>query len=334
MRLLEYFWYRIRPVHLLLIPLSLLFGIVAGARRAAYRRGWLASERMSVPVIVVGNITVGGTGKTPAVLWLVQLLRSAGYRPGIVTRGYGGSEELHEVKTSGDPAQSGDEPLLLARRSEVPVFAGRARAATARALLNAYPQCNVIVSDDGLQHYALARDIELAVVDSERKFGNGWLLPAGPLREPVARLRSVTAVIVNGEEQLNDVAAPRYAMRVTGAVFRNLVDAGKQTTAEELRGQPLHAIAAIGDPGRFFAHLARMSLTFRPHPFPDHFAFTSDDLAFAGEQTVLMTEKDAVKCAAFAKPSWWSLPIEAQIDPALGQLILAKLRSLHGRQAA
>jgi tetraacyldisaccharide 4'-kinase len=334
MRLLEYFWYRIRPVHLVLIPLSVLFGVLAALRRAAYRLGWLHSERVRVPVIVVGNITVGGTGKTPVVLWLIELLRASGYRPGIVTRGYGGNEQLQPVRTDSDPQRSGDEPLLLARRTGVPVFAGRARAAAARTLLQVHPECDVIVSDDGLQHYALARDIELAVIDGEREFGNGWLLPAGPLREPVSRLRYVNAVVVNGESELAEVPAPRYRMDIAGIVFRNLRDPRQQASAADLRDRPLHAIAAIGHPARFFSHLERMSLQFRRHPFPDHFPFAAGDLAFAGDETVLMTEKDAVKCTAFAKASWWYLPVEAEVDPALGQLILAKLRSRHGRQAA
>jgi tetraacyldisaccharide 4'-kinase len=334
MRLLEYFWYRLRPAHLVLIPLSILFGTVAALRRAAYRSGWLHSERVRVPVIVVGNITVGGTGKTPLVLWLTALLREAGNRPGVVTRGYGGSEQLQEVRSDSDPRQTGDEPLLLARRSQVPTFAGRARAAAARMLLAAHPECDVIISDDGLQHYALARDIELAVVDVERRFGNGWLLPAGPLREPLRRLAQADAVVVNGGSDLDGVPAPRYGMRIEGSVFHNLRDPQQRVTAADLQDRPLHAVAAIGNPARFFAHLERMSLQFRPHPFPDHFAFSAEDLAFAADETVLMTEKDAVKCAAFAKASWWYLPVDAVVDPALAQLILTKLRLRHGRQAA
>jgi tetraacyldisaccharide 4'-kinase len=333
MHLLEYFWYRIRPVHAVLIPLSLLFATLVAARRKAYALGWLKRERMPVPVIVVGNISVGGTGKTPVVLWLVDALRAHGYHPGVVTRGYGGTERLQEVRADSDPAQAGDEALLLAQRAAVPVFAAANRTDAARALLAAHPHCDVIVSDDGLQHYALARNIELAVVDSERQFGNGWLLPAGPLREPIARLKSVHAVVVNGEGELPDIPAPRYCMRLTGSVFRNLCD-GRQADATQFMDRPLHAIAAIGHPARFFSHLEQLKLRFRPHPFPDHFPFSADDLAFTGEDSVLMTQKDAVKCAAFAKPGWWYLPVDADIDPALTQMILAKLRSLNGRQAA
>ena len=334
MPLLEYFWYRLRPVHLVLIPLSVLFGTFAALRRAAYRLGWLHSEHVGIPVIVVGNITVGGTGKTPLVLWLIDLLRKSGYHPGIVTRGYSGSERLQQVSSDADPRDTGDEPLLLARRANAPVFAGRKRAAAALQLLRAHPECDVIVSDDGLQHYALARDIELAVVDGERRFGNGWLLPAGPLREAVGRLKSVHAIVVNGEAELDVVTAPRYRMRVCGTVFRNVGNPQEQARAAQFINRPLHAVAAIGNPARFFSSLESLGLQFRRHPFPDHFAFGADDLVFAGDETVLMTEKDAVKCTAFAKASWWYLPVEAEVDPALGQLILTKLRLRHGRQAA
>lgn len=333
MRVLEHFWYRVRPAHVVLFPLSLLYGAVVAVRRALFRRGWLRSERLPVPVIVVGNISVGGTGKTPLVVWLADLLQEAGFHPGIVTRGYGGTQRLQEVRPDSDPAAAGDEPVLLARRSDVPVFAGRKRAEAARALLNAYPCCDVIISDDGLQHYALARDIETVVVDGERKFGNGWLLPAGPLREPVRRLTSVDAIVVNGGE-LAQTRAPQYRMGLKGESFRNLLNPGVVASPGDLRGKTLHAIAGIGNPRRFFAWLQQLGLQFRAHPFPDHFAFGADDLLFAGGDTVLMTEKDAVKCGAFARENWWYLPIEAEVDPALGNLILAKLRSLNGRQAA
>lgn len=333
MPVLEHFWYRVRPAHVVLYPLSLVFGAVASARRALFRLGWLRSERMPVPVIVVGNISVGGTGKTPLVVWLADRLREDGFHPGIVTRGYGGTEQLQEVKPDSNPAAAGDEPVLLARRCDVPVFAGRNRPAAARALLDAYPYCDVIISDDGLQHYALARDIEAAVVDGERKLGNGWLLPAGPLREPARRLALVDAIVVNGG-QLKQPAVPQFRMGLKGEQFRNLLNPGFVAAPGDLRGRTLHAIAGIGNPGRFFALLQQQGLEFQAHPFPDHFHFCADDLLFAGDDTVLMTEKDAVKCRAFARENWWYLPIEAEVDPALGNLILAKLRSLNGRQAA
>jgi tetraacyldisaccharide 4'-kinase len=330
---LEHFWYGIRPAHLVLIPLCWLFGAVVAVRRWLYRVGALHGERMPVPVIVVGNITVGGTGKTPSVLWLVDCLQEHGYRPGILTRGYGGSENLQQVKPDSDPTRAGDEPVLLAKRAGVPVFACRDRAQAARALLASHPGRDVLVSDDGLQHYGLARDVEIAVVDGERRFGNGWLLPAGPLREPVCRLASVDAVLVVGNSALPAVHAPQFLANLAGDSFENLLNPEFRVSAVHLRDKTLHAVAGIGNPQRFFAQLQRMGLTFRAHPFPDHFRFGPDDLAFAGDDVVLMTEKDAVKCCAFARENWWSVPVEAEVDPALGDLILAKLRSLHGRQA-
>ena len=331
---LEHFWYRIRPAHLVLFPLSLLFGVVVAVRRWLYRVGGLHCTRMPVPVIVVGNITVGGSGKTPSVLWLVDCLQERGYTPGIVLRGYGGSESLQEVRPDSDPARAGDESVLLAKRTGVPVFAGRDRAQAALALLAAHPGRDVLVSDDGLQHYGLARDIEIAVVDGQRRFGNGWLLPAGPLREPVGRLASVDAVLVHGDGELSALRAPQFLAKLTGDSFQNLLNPDFRVAAPDLRDRVLHAVAGIGNPPRFFAQLQRMGLTFRAHPFPDHFRFSADDLAFAGDDVVLMTEKDAVKCNAFARENWWYLPVEAEVDPALADLVVAKLRSLHGRQAA
>jgi len=332
MSVLEHFWYRRRPAHLLLYPLSLTFGALAAARRALYRIGLLQGEQLSVPLIVVGNITAGGTGKTPLVLWLCEFLQESGHRPGIVTRGYGGSETLQEVGVDGDPAQTGDEPLLLARRSGLPVFAARDRVAAARALLAAYPDRSVIVSDDGLQHYRMRRDIEIVVIDGERGLGNGWLLPAGPLREPPSRLERVDAIVINAGD--DDARLPGFRMRLTGRRFQNLLNPAVHLLASELEDRPLHAVAGIGNPARFFATLHALGLRFRPHPFPDHFRYRADDLAFAGEETLLMTEKDAVKCTAFARENWWSLPVEAEVDAGFGAAILAKLRGIHGRKAA
>src|SRR5215475_10730150 len=269
MHALEHFWYRMRPAHLLLIPLSLLFAAATALRRWLYRAGALQTDPLPVPLIVVGNITVGGTGKTPCVLWLVDRLVEHGYRPAIVTRGYGGSEKLQEVRPDSSPASAGDEAILLARRSGVPVLAGRDRARAAQSALVAHPDCNVLVSDDGLQHYRLARAIEIAVVDGQRKFGNGWLLPAGPLREPVQRLTCVDAVLVSGDRALPAVRGPQFLMKLTGEVFRNLLNPHVSTSAAGLRERPVHAVAGIGNPQRFFSRLQRMGLNFRAHPFPD-----------------------------------------------------------------
>lgn len=334
MRLSDHFWYRIRPAHLVLIPASLLFGLAVHLRGLLYRRGWLRIERLPVPVVVVGNITAGGTGKTPLVLWLAGWLRAHGWRPGIVTRGYGGSATLQEVTPQSDPARVGDEPLLLARRSQLPVYVGRDRAAAARALLAAHPACDVVITDDGLQHYRLARDIEIAVVDGERRFGNRWLLPAGPLREPVSRLGRVDAIAINGGSFLDGVRAPQYSMRLQGATFRSLRDPRLSAPPERFRDVAVHAVAGIGNPQRFFRQLRSLGLDVRPHPFPDHYAFAADDLAFAGDEPVLMTEKDAVKCLGFVRDNYWYLPIDADVDPQLAQRVADLLKSPHGPQAA
>jgi tetraacyldisaccharide 4'-kinase len=323
--IIDLFWYRIRPAHLILYPLSLLFRAGVALRRLLYRNGALGTQRLPVPVIVVGNVTVGGTGKTPLVLWLAELLLGAGYRPGIVTRGYLGSEKLQEVRASSDPIQAGDEPVVLARRSRGPVFASRDRVAAGRALLAAHPECDVLISDDGMQHYRLARDIEIAVIDGERGLGNGLMLPAGPLREPSARLRRVDAVVFNGE-RLGGLPTG-FEMRLAGGMFTNLLNPEVSRTPGEFRGLRLHAVAGIGNPQRFFRALSVLGLSFNAHPFPDHYAYSRTDLEFPDAEAVLMTEKDAVKCSSFAQDNWWYLPVEAQVDPALGELILAKLRS-------
>jgi tetraacyldisaccharide 4'-kinase len=323
---LEHHWQRITLVSALLYPLSLLFRAVVALRRAAYERAILKSERLPVPVLIVGNITVGGTGKTPLVLWLAQFLVEHGFRPGIVSRGYGSAaRKPHAVSPEANPARVGDEPVLLARRSGCPVWVGADRSATARALLNAHPACNAIVSDDGLQHYRMHRDVEFAVIDGARRLGNGCMLPAGPLREPTSRLRSVDAVVIN------DAAGPldnskAFGMRLEGAEFRNLLNPDHVVGPEHFRDQRVHAVAGIGYPPRFFGHLRDLGIGFEAHAFPDHHAYTAQDLSFADAEAVLMTEKDAVKCAAFASEQHWALPVDAVPDAALGELVLRKLR--------
>jgi tetraacyldisaccharide 4'-kinase len=266
------------------------------------------------------------------VLWLAELLAGAGYRPGIVTRGYGGSEDVQEVPDDADPARAGDEAVLLAQRSRCPVWAGRDRVAAGRALLRHHPDVNVIISDDGLQHYRLARDIEIVVIDGERRFGNGMLLPAGPLREPRRRLRSVDAVAVNGGSL--DGLPHAFGMRLTGEVLVNLKNRVLVRLPRDFAGVTLHAIAGIGNPQRFFGTLVDLGLQFAAHAFPDHYAFRPEDLELPGAEAVLMTEKDAVKCAAFAREHFWFLPVEARVDTALGDLILDRLKTRHGPQAA
>ncbi|MBS1230512.1 MAG: tetraacyldisaccharide 4-kinase [Proteobacteria bacterium] len=317
-------WYQ-RPLAcalFALLPISWLFRLLVSVRRGLYRGALLRSYRLPVPVIVVGNLTVGGSGKTPLVLWLTQRLREAGWRPGIISRGYrGAAASGHAVTADGDPAQVGDEPLLLARRSGVPVHVGGDRVRTAQALLAAHPECNVIVSDDGLQHYRLQRTVEIAVFDA-RGAGNSQLLPAGPLREPLQRLSSVTAVVWNSlaevPEPLRGAARdlPQFAMRLCAQRFFALHDDQRHCAALDLVGKRLYAIAGIGDPARFFAQLAAQGLVFEAHAFADHHDYSAADLAFADDGVLLMTEKDAVKCAALTTREAWVLPVDAQLVAA------------------
>jgi tetraacyldisaccharide 4'-kinase len=318
---------RLAPALWLLLPLSWLFMGLAWLKKISSK-----SERLSVPVIVVGNITVGGAGKTPLTLWLARQLSERGWRPGIVSRGYGGNNALpRSVEPASIPAEVGDEPILLARRSAVPVWVGRNRAAAGRALLAAHPAVNVILCDDGLQHYRLARDVELAVFDG-RGAGNGWRLPVGPLRESFDRLTSVDAVICNGRRdgRIPDSLA-QFDMGLLAGTFYRLDEAQQTCCAARLAGKKLFALAGIGDPGRFFRTLEGLGLVFETHPFPDHHAYVAADLAFAKDGILLMTEKDAVKCAGLTVGETWVLPVEAELSPALIDLILEKLR---GRQAA
>lgn len=318
-------WQTRGPLAVLLLPVAALFAVVSALRRLAYRCKLLRSEEMDVPVIVVGNITAGGTGKTPLVLWLAQFLAARGKRPGIISRGYGSARsDSRAVPANGNVADYGDEPCLLAQRSNCPVWVGTDRAATARALRTAHPEVDVIISDDGLQHYRMARDIEIAVIDGARGLGNGWPLPAGPLREPASRLATVDAVVVNG----GDAAGPfphSVAMQLEGETFRNLLDARQAVTAAHFHGQPVYAIAGIGNPSRFFAHLQRLGLECTTRAFPDHHAYTAEDLQFAGDHAVVMTEKDAVKCAAFATTRHWALVVNAVPDESLGDTIITRL---------
>lgn len=325
---LERHWTRLSPLHLVLLPVSWLFGALVFLRQRLYRTGLLPSHRLPVPVIIVGNISVGGSGKTPLALWLVQQLLDAGWHPGIISRGYGGSATGPQaVVPYNSSVEVGDEPLLMAQRGLCPVWIGRDRVAAGQALLAAHPECDVILSDDGLQHYRLRRDFEIAVVDGARRFGNEQLLPAGPLREPVSRLRSVDAVVVNGGLH----AVGEFAMQLHGAQLYNLLNPSMQASVADFAGQRLHAIAGIGNPERFFRHLESLGLEIIRHPYPDHHPYTAADLDFGGIDAVLMTEKDAVKCAAFASEHCWVLRVDAQVDTFLTERILDKI---NGRQAA
>ena len=310
MKRLDHYWYTRSPWLLLLTPLSLLFRVVVSARRFAYRVGIKRSTRVSLPVIVVGNITVGGTGKTPLVVWLASYLREKGYAPGIVSRGYGGtaSHWPQQVRADSDPAVVGDEAVLLAAKTGCPMAVAPDRVAAAQALVD-QGACDVIISDDGLQHYALQRDIEIVVIDGVRRFGSGFLLPAGPLREPVKRLQQVDLVVVNG---LGDGDEHRMTLQQGDA--HNLQQPDKVRALQEFRSQRVHAVAGIGHPDRFFRSLEQAGLQLDTHTFPDHHAFGPADIRFGDGRAVIMTEKDAVKCCHFATQDDWYVPVEASLS--------------------
>ena len=315
--LLVRLWYGTHPLQLLLRPLSYLFGLIAALRRGAFQTGILRAYRAPVPVIVVGNICVGGVGKTPVVIDLIARLKADGWRPGVVSRGYGGqARQATPVTPQSDPVEVGDEPVLIAQRAQCPVVVAARRADAARLLVA--QGCNIIVADDGLQHYALARDFEIVVVDGERRHGNGWLLPAGPLREPQKRLNSVDLVLVSGHGASPDEHA------VSGQLgrARHLLT-GRRADLNEF--SEVHAIAGIGNPDKFFSALANAGLRVSAHAFADHHHFVAHDLHLPGDQAILMTEKDAVKCQAFRDSRCWAVEYDAHMPEAAWQFIRARL---------
>jgi tetraacyldisaccharide 4'-kinase len=313
-RWLQRAWYSPQPVWFF-IPLALLFWLLSSLRRGAYRHGMLSIASLPVPVIVVGNVSVGGTGKTPFILWLAAAFREKGYRPGIVTRGYGGTQRLARIVTvASDPREAGDEAVLLARRGGVPVAAGKDRVASALVLL-ASGKVDLILSDDGLQHYRLARDYEVALLDGERGLGNRWLLPAGPLRETEARLESVQQVVIKQVPGGSFTWPDALRMRLELGDAVSMQD-GKRRSLEEFKGQAVHAIAGIGNPGQFFSSLAAAGLRVEGRPLPDHAAISQPDVEFGDGQPVFMTEKDAVKCRGLELPRHWYVEATAVLDPA------------------
>jgi len=323
-------WYGSRPP-IWLLPLSWMFRLIVSARRLAYRNRWLRSRRLGVPVIVVGNITVGGTGKTPLVLTIVEVLKARGLRVGIVSRGYGAGRGADPVLVTPEKtaADVGDEPLLLAMRAAVPLAVGRDRVAAANLLL--HEGVNVIVSDDGLQHYQMARDLEIVVVDGMRGLGNGACLPAGPLREPPSRLKDSDMVVVNGAP--DPAFRNSVSMQLQPGPVRPVAGQAASRSLASFQGRPVHALAGIGNPARFFGMLQQAGLQLIQHPLPDHAKIAPADLWFGDDLDILMTEKDAVKCREFAAPRAWYVPVTASLDDAgrkrldqlLGHAIASKI---------
>jgi len=325
-------WLHRGPLALALWPLSLLFRLLAALRLALFRAGILKSDKLPVPVIVVGNIFIGGTGKTPLTIWLAEQLRAAGMRPGVISRGHGGAESApREVTPGADAREVGDEPLLIAARAGCPVVVGRRRVEAGRALLALHPDVDVLIADDGLQHYALQRDVEVVLFDG-RGVGNGWTLPAGPLREPPSRRRDFTVVntlaLTPGLEAA--VGGKAWQMRLAGRTAERLGDPGQRLPLSEFLGQRIVAAAGIGNPGRFFTMLRDEGLVIKTMPLPDHHDFLDDPFRGVTADVILVTEKDAVKCRQLENinndPRLWVVPVAAQIDAALAAHIVEKCR--------
>ncbi|MBC7414522.1 MAG: tetraacyldisaccharide 4'-kinase [Herminiimonas sp.] len=338
-------WMRRGVVPCLLWPVSLLFAALVMLRRAFYRIAIFKTVQLPVPVIVVGNLFVGGTGKTPLTIWLVEMLRNAGFHPGVISRGYGSAEQgARRVMAGSSPRQVGDEPVLIAQRTGCPVMVGRDRVAAGLALLSAHPEVDVILSDDGLQHYRLGRDIEIVLKDS-RGDGNGWLLPAGPLREPRSRRRDFSIVNVGTaapaatalQLQLHRPSRMRgdaILMWLEAPLAEQLIDRTQRTTlaaiAAAVPAPGIVAAAGIGNPARFFATLSAAGLVFEPLPLPDHHDFNDTTFAGCDADLILITEKDAVKCSEIAAlasdPRLWVVPVSARIAAPFADNILERLR--------
>ena len=305
---LQAIWYTRHPIAMALAPLGWAYRAVGAARQAAYASGLLASYSADVPVVVVGNITSGGTGKTPLVIWLVDYFRSLGYFPGVVARGYRGRAKSwpQQVRPDSDPVVVGDEPIVIARRAQCPVAVGPRRGEAVDALLR-YADCDIVISDDGLQHYALERNYEIAVIDGVRRMGNGRCLPAGPLREPTSRLESVDLIVTNGIAGRGE-----FGMKYIATHAHN-IDGSESLELSKFAPKEVHAVAGIGHPERFFSMLRSKGFRVIPHPFRDHAQFRQSDLDFGDGLPIMMTEKDAIKCEYLEVPRCWYIPITAEL---------------------
>ena len=324
-------WYGTAKPALWLRVLSAAFKTAVRLRRDMYASNLLANVRLRAPVIVVGNLTVGGSGKTPLVIALIEALRVRGFNPGVISRGYAGvGEGLGIVNERASPLSVGDEAALVFQTTRAPVFVCRDRVRAGQAMLEK-TGVDVIISDDGLQHYRLHRDVEICVIDGERRFGNGYLLPAGPLREPMTRLDSIALRVCNsGEPQPNEVP-----MRLVGDEVASVADPKRRRPLREFAGRCVHAVAGIGNPERFFAQLRAAGIDVVPHAFDDHFPYAEKDLAFGDGLPVLMTAKDAVKCTAYTHLDLWSVPVHAELPESFFDTVAQRVRvKAHGAEGA
>lgn len=320
------YWFGDAPVPPLPGALEKIYAGVTHLRRRAYAAGLLRARRVAVPVVVVGNIAIGGTGKTPLTIALVERLRAEGWTPGVASRGYGRSDEKSArwVDRDTDPTEGGDEPVLIAHRTRAKVRVDRDRVAAAQALVEA--GCDVVVCDDGLQHYRLARDVEIEVIDGRRRYGNGRLLPAGPLREPPERAARCDFRVVNGGGSGEiQPGFGEWLMQLRAGDVQPM-HGGRPRLLSSFAGQRVHAVAGIGHPERFFAMLRANDIAVVPHAFGDHHRYTNDDFQFGSDLPVLMTEKDAVKCMAIAGPQYFSVPVRGELPEAFWVALLDKLK--------
>jgi tetraacyldisaccharide 4'-kinase len=328
---IENIWYTKHPLGLILLPLSWIYTLIIVLRRLCYQSGLIAVNQIDAPVIIVGNITVGGTGKTPLVIWLAEYFKNEGFRPGIISRGYGGklSGKTQQVRPDSNPSLVGDEPVLIAKRTNCPVAIAIQRRKAAEELIK-HCDCDLILCDDGMQHYSLGRDIEIAVIDGQRRFGNGHCLPAGPLREPKSRLKAVDFVVskyIAGRHE--------YKMEYTYGDLVSLTDATRNVPVSSLNGQSVHAIAGIGNSDRFYSYLRNQKLQIIMHEFPDHHPFITEDVNFNDGLPVVMTEKDAVKCVDYATDQHWYLPITATLPESFTYRLDALMKEIiNGQKTA
>jgi tetraacyldisaccharide 4'-kinase len=309
-KLFDRIWYENHPASYLLLPFSWLYGLIVKLRKILYTSGFFETNYASVPVIVVGNITVGGAGKTPFVIWLSEYLTNKGYTPGVISRGYGrkSSSYVQQVRHDSDPENVGDEPVLIAKRSGVPVAVASDKYEAANQLVN-MANCDVLICDDGLQHYALGRNLEIAIIDGDREFGNNCMLPAGPLREPVNRLTSVDMLISKSKEYENS-----FLMEYEFGDLVQLNDQDKLISINKLKGQQIHLVSGIANPDRFHSVFKEHQIHVIKHVFPDHYNYSLQDIDFNDDKPIVMTEKDAVKCAKFAKDNMWYLPVDVKFN--------------------
>jgi len=321
---IENIWYTKHPLGLVLLPLSWIYILVILLRRLCYQSGLIAVNQIDVPVIIVGNISVGGTGKTPLVIWLAKYFKSKGFRPGIISRGYGGkrSGKTQQVRPDSNPSLVGDEPVLIAKRTTCPVAIAVQRRKAAEELIK-HCDCNLILCDDGMQHYSLGRDMEIAVIDGQRRFGNGYCLPAGPLREPKSRLTTVDFVVSKYFAGRHE-----FKMDYTYGDLVSLTEPTRTIPVSSLNGQSVHAIAGIGNAERYYSYLRSQKLLIITHEFPDHHPFTAEDVRFKDGLPVVMTEKDAVKCMNYATEQHWYLPITATLPESFTYRLDALMKEI------